>query len=166
MHNLIVQEAVSSDLDALVEFGLSLQSHCEKSNGAVWKITEEGKRFLKQKLEDTLKDSNSRVFVARMSEGVIGFASGQVSSREDYLPNRVALISRVYVNEKYRRQGVGKRLVKELCRFFNSMNAEQVTLRYIVGNREAERFWAKLGFRPIITTASITPRELNANISI
>jgi GNAT superfamily N-acetyltransferase len=69
------------------------------------------------------------------------------------------------VRKECRKRGVGRRLVEELCGFFDSTGAEQVTLRYIVGNGEAESFWTELGFKPIIMTASTTPAELKNNMS-
>jgi GNAT superfamily N-acetyltransferase len=165
MDNVIVREAMLHDLDALVELQLLLQAHCERSNGSVWRITEEGKRLLRQKLKDLLEDEKSRVFVAEADEEIVGYASGQTLSREDYLPSRVASISIVFVREEYRKRGVGRRLVMELYRFFDSTGAEQVTLRYIVGNSEAESFWTQLGFKPLIITASITPAQLKNKIS-
>jgi GNAT superfamily N-acetyltransferase len=165
MDNMIVREAVLDDLDALVELQSLLQVHCERSDGLVWRITEEGKRLLRQKLKDVLEDEESRVFIAEADGETVGYASGQASCREDYLPRRVASISNVFVRGEYRKRGVGRRLVMELCRFFDSTGAEQVTLRYIVGNGEAESFWTKLGFKPIIITASITSADMEKNLS-
>jgi hypothetical protein len=54
--------------------------------------------------------------------------------------------------------------MKELCKFFNSNKAEDLTVRYIIGNTEAEEFWRKLGFESIITTSSMYPKELNLKL--
>jgi len=51
-------------------------------------------------------------------------------------------------------------LVKELCRFFNSNKVENLTVRYIIGNKEAEGFWRKLGFETIIVTSGVHLKEL------
>jgi aminoglycoside 6'-N-acetyltransferase I len=163
--DFVIREAALPDLEELAELRLSLQSHCERSNSSVWRITDEGERLITQKLEHVLKDDKSRVFVAEADGNIVGFASGQASSREDYSPSKVASIENVFVREAYRKRGIGKRLVKELCRFFDSMKAEQVTLRYILGNREAECFWTQLGFKPIITTAGTTPKELKTHLN-
>jgi hypothetical protein len=40
-----------------------------------------------------------------------------------------------------------------LCRFFASEDVEDITLRYVVGNEEADAFWSALGFSPRIITA-------------
>ena len=55
--------------------------------------------------------------------------------------------------------------MKELCKFFNSSKAENLTVRYILGNKEAESFWIKLGFESIIITGSTHLRELDSNLS-
>lgn len=161
----MIRNATSSDLKKLVELQLSLQRHAEKSNPLIWRITEEGKALIRQKFEKTLSDSNSRILVAEMSGEVVGFSQGEVVHRTDYLPESVGTISLLYVVENFRRRGVGSRLVEKLCQFFIKEKVEQVTLRYIIGNIEAERFWSKLNFEPIITTVSIRPEELKERLA-
>jgi len=72
----------------------------------------------------------------------------------------------MYIVKQFRRKGVGRRLVKELCKFFDSNKAEDLTVRYIIGNREAEGFWRKLGFESIITTSSTNPMELDFKLNV
>ncbi len=160
----LIRNATSSDLKKLVDLQLSLQRHAEKSNPWVWRITEEGKTLIRQKFEKTLSDSNSRIVVAEMSGEVVGFSQGEVVHRTDYFPESVGTISLIYVAENFRRRGIGSRLVEKLCQFFIKEKVEQVTLRYIIGNIEAERFWSKLNFEPIITTVSIRPEELKERL--
>jgi ribosomal protein S18 acetylase RimI-like enzyme len=166
MSGLLIRKAASSDVEKLVELRLLLQQHGEDSNPSVWRITEEGKALVKQKVENALVGINSQVLVAEMNGEVIGFIHGEVSRRTDYLPKSVGAISTIYVVKKLRRKGVGARLVNELFEFFNSERVEHVTLRYIVGNRAAEGFWKKLGFEPIITTAGMRLDELRAPSSV
>ncbi len=163
MNDVLIRRAALADVEKLVELKLLLQRHCEEANPSIWRITEEGKKLLKQKIEDGLKDTDSRVFVAVMDGQIIGYAHGGVESRVDYSPNRVGYISTIYVERRFRRKGVGTRLVKRLFVFFSSERVEHVTLRYIVGNDEARDFWKKLGFEPIITTAGKDVKELGSH---
>lgn len=164
MSSILVRNAISSDLEKLVELRLSLQQHAEKSNPLIWRITKEGKALLRQNLEKALRDSNSCVVVAEMGGEVVGFAHGQVLHRTDYLPESIGVISTIYVIKSFRRRGVGSRMVEKLCQFFIEEKVEQVTLRYIVGNVEAEGFWSKLGLEPVITTVSIRLEELEERL--
>ena len=165
MRELTIRRASASDIDELLELRLSLQRHVEASNPWIWRITEEGRSRLKQELEQMLEDGEGRMVVAVKEGDLVGFGYGRVAHRTDYLPKRVGFISMVYVQENSRMQGVGSRLVGELCRFFRSENVEDVTLQYALGNREVERFWSGLGFEPIMITANIHLEELEKQLS-
>jgi GNAT superfamily N-acetyltransferase len=128
---------------------------------------EERERQLTEKVKDDLNSRGSHVLVAEMNGEIVGFIHGKVTNRTDYSPKTVAHISTTYVLKKFRGTGVGTYLVKELCTFLRSEGVEQVTLRYIIGNREAERFWTRLGFKPLIMTAGTHQRiGINAQSKI
>jgi ribosomal protein S18 acetylase RimI-like enzyme len=166
MDNLTIRSAALSDAEKIVELRLLSQENAEKSNPLIWRITEEGKRLLKQKVENDLADSNIRVLLAEADGEIIGYVQGEVTSRSDHMPRTVGQVSLMYVVKQFRRKGVGRRLVKELCKFFNSNKAEDLTVRYIIGNKEAEGFWRKLGFESIITTSSTYPKELDFKLKV
>jgi ribosomal protein S18 acetylase RimI-like enzyme len=164
MDNLKVRRATSSDVDRIVELRSSLQEHVEGSNPLIWRITEEGKKLLKQKVENDLADSNIRLLLAEANCETIGYVQGEVTSRIDYAPRTVGHVSLIYVMKQFRRKGVGRRLMKELVKFFNSNKVEHLTVRYIIGNKEAEGFWRKLGFEHIITTSTTYLKELDVKL--
>ena len=93
--------------------------------------------------------------VAAAGGELVGFAYGKVFRRSTYSPNNVGQISMVFVQETFRRRGIGRLLVEELCQFFRAEKVEEVTLRYVLENREAEKFWNDLGFEPRLVTANI-----------
>jgi ribosomal protein S18 acetylase RimI-like enzyme len=161
MSDVIVRRAASSDVEKIVGLRLLLQQHCEKSNPSIWRMTKEGERLLKQKVGIDLANDDIRILLAELKGQVIGFVQGEITLRSDYLPRIVGSVSVIYVLKEFRRKGVGKRLIKELCEFFNSEKVGHLTLRYIIGNKEAEQFWRKLGFEPMITTAGTHPKELD-----
>jgi ribosomal protein S18 acetylase RimI-like enzyme len=164
MKNLIVRRATSSDVDTIVRLRLLLQEHVEDSNLLVWRITERGRRLLKQETGKDLSNRNICVLLAEVGGETIGFAQGEVASRSDYTPRTVGHISLLYVIRRFRRKGVGRRLVKELCEFYNPNKAEHLTVRYIIGNEEAEGFWTQLGFEPIISTGATHLKELDSRL--
>jgi ribosomal protein S18 acetylase RimI-like enzyme len=161
MGNLTIRKAASSDVDRIVELRSLLQRHVEVSNSLVWRITDEGEKLLKQKVENDLANSDIRVLLAEADDVIIGYVQGEVTSRSDYMPRTVGHVSLIYVLKQFRRKGVGTRLIKELCNFFNSNKAEHLTVRYIIGNKEAEDFWKKLGFESIMTTGATYLKELD-----
>jgi GNAT superfamily N-acetyltransferase len=160
MTNISVRKATFSDVEKLTELRLLLQQHCEDPNSQIWQMTDEGRALLKRKVENDFVNESSRIFVAEIDGNIIGFAHGDVSHRTDYVPQNVGSISTVYVDSNFRRRGVGALLIRHVREFFDSEGVEDVTLRYIIGNEEAERFWGKLGFKPVITTAKIDLKDL------
>jgi ribosomal protein S18 acetylase RimI-like enzyme len=166
MDNVTIRRAASSDVERIVELRLLLQEHAEKSHPLIWRMTGEGKELLKQKVENDLADSNIHVLLAEADGEIIGYVQGEVMCRSDYVPRTVGHVSLMYVVKELRRKGVGRRLVKELCEFFNSDKVEDLTVRYIIGNKEAEGFWRKLGFESIITTSSTHPKELDSKLKV
>ena len=161
MDSITIRRAVPSDVERIVELGLLLQEHAEKSNPSIWRITEEGRKLLKQKVEADLADINTHVLIAEAKGETIGYVEGEVTRRSDHMPTTVGHVSLMYVVKQSRRKGVGRRLMKELCKFFNSNKVEDLTVRYIVGNKEAEGFWRKLGFESILITGSTYPSDLD-----
>jgi GNAT superfamily N-acetyltransferase len=127
-------------------------------------MTERGKRLLKQEIRKDLSNRNVRVLLAEVGSETIGFAQGEVASRGDYAPRTVGHLSLLYVIKRFRKKGVGRRLVKELCKFYYSNEAEHLTVKYVIGNEEAARFWMHLGFEPIISTSATHLKELDSRL--
>jgi len=166
MDNLTIRRAASSDMERIVELRLLSQEHAERSNPLIWRITEEGKKLLKQRVENDLADNDIHVLLAEADGEIIGYVQGEVTRRSDHMPTTVGLVSLMYVVEQFRRKGVGRRLMKELCEFFNSNKVEDLTVRYIIGNKEAEGFWRKLGFESIITTSGTYLKKLDLKLKV
>lgn len=115
-------------------------------------------------MENNLADSNIHVLLAEADGEIMAYVQGEVTSRSDYMPRNVGHVPLIYGVKQFKRKGVGRLLVKELCRFFSSNNAEHLTVRYIIGNKETESFWRKLGFESIITTSATYLKKLDFNL--
>lgn len=53
-----------------------------------------------------------------------------------------------YLEPAYRQQGLGQLLFAQLLAWARNVGANRMELQFIEGNLAAERFWAKMGFRP------------------
>ena len=153
MRNLEIRKAKPSDLDEIFKMQLSLQKHLEKSNPSIWRYTKEKEDQIRQNFENQFKDENHLLLIAEVKGEPVGLAHGEVQHRTTHTPETIGWISTVFVHENFRRQGVGRRLVKEICRFFKSKNVKDIYLRYVLGNKEGEKLWENLGFKPILVTA-------------
>jgi GNAT superfamily N-acetyltransferase len=149
-----LRPAQEADLDRLIELLLALQDWIEASNPDLWRMKPEARHNLKGQVGARLKAANGCALVAEHDEdGIVGVIFGRIVINNRYTPSQAGQIDQAFVRADHRRGGIGSRLVALLCRFFASEGVEDITLRYVEGNAEADAFWSALGFSPRIITA-------------
>ncbi len=90
--------------------------------------------------------------VARAGDEVVGFAGLWVMVDE-------AHITTFAVHPRWRRRGVGQRLLLRLLELANDRRAREATLEVRLSNMPARRLYEKYGFRPV----GIRPRYYSDN---
>jgi GNAT superfamily N-acetyltransferase len=161
-----IRTAQMSDLDRLVELLLALQDHVEASNPDIWTMTAKARANLKAQVASRIKATSSCALVAEHDrDGVIGLIFGRIVTNKRYNPSRAGCVDQAFVREDHRRVGVGSRLVEELCRYFAAEGAEDLTLRYVAGNADADSFWTALGLSARIITAGASRRMVQNHLA-
>lgn len=125
----------------------------ERSNPYIWRLADEGRHQLAEQIDEIMANPDSMIFIAEEEGKTVGYIEGFIRKRTTHLLQTVGHIGYLYVEKLYRNRGVGTSLVKAICSHFKECEVEQVNLRYVISNEEAEQFWTGLGFRPIIITA-------------
>ena len=148
-----IREATPDDVDELAAMHGLLQEHMERANSRIWRLPPEAVAGRADVLRGFIEDESSVVYVAEEDGELVGFVTGTVSER-DAAPSVVGSIGLVFVREGGRGEGIGTALMDTLLGFFESKGVGELTTRYVVGNREAERFWPALGFEALIITAN------------
>lgn len=162
----LIRPAQKDDLDRLVELMLALQDHLEATNPDLWKLKGDARANLKGQLAARVEARDVCALVAEHDrDGIIGAVFGRIVSNNRYIPNRAGQIEQAFVRETHRRGGVGTRLVAEICHFFSEQGIQDISLRYVVGNREAAGFWASLGFSPRIITSGARLETIKARLA-
>lgn len=114
--------------------------------GLMLPLTEEGA----EKWLRTVKNTSGKfglVILALDENEPVGFAQGMIKFLPDYLGGHpVGMIGHVYVEEKWRRAGTGRELVRELENWFKMKNVHSVELQVISTNPAAKAFWSDLGY--------------------
>jgi len=64
------------------------------------------------------------------------------------------------VDDSARQRGVGRELVSAVARFADEAGADAVTVSLPPGNREAHRFFSRLGFVPLVTNRIASVSQL------
>ena len=165
MAEFVIRPATPADLDDLATLRLAVQAHSERSNPRAWRMTPAAKARARDELAEQVTSPDALVLAACADGGaLIGIAVGQLQRQEKYEPAVSGMIRRVYVVERWRRRGVGRAMIRGLLGFFRQHGAEELSLHYIPGNVEAERFWASFGFHPSLIQAGATLAELAAGV--
>jgi ribosomal protein S18 acetylase RimI-like enzyme len=87
------------------------------------------------------------VILAKDGEKAIGFAHGMIKYLPDYLGGfAVGSITHVYVDNEFKRSGIGKALVNILEDWFRMKKVHSIELQVITGNQAAKDFWKNLGY--------------------
>lgn len=161
-----IRKAQTSDLDRLAELLQALQDHLETSNSALWRLKPEARSNLKGQIAGRLASEHCCALVAEHDEhGIVGVIFGRIITNHRYTPSRAGQVDQAFVRADHRRAGLGRKLVRQLCRFFAAEEVEDISLRYVVGNAEAATFWSAIGFSPRIMTCGATRELVEAQVA-
>jgi ribosomal protein S18 acetylase RimI-like enzyme len=88
-----------------------------------------------------------RLFVAELEQRLVGFLFAEIEGGggPDAEP-APAWVHELWVEPKYRKQGIAARLLAESDAFFASRRVSRVSVRVESSNTAALEFWARLGF--------------------
>lgn len=101
------------------------------------------RKFLKERLED----KKSLAYLAEHQGKIIGFVLGRIKERPPIFKlKREGSISDVFVEENYRKKGIGCELTKILLKEFSRKKLKLVGLTVDVDNPAVE-FYQRLGFK-------------------
>ena len=161
---MTIRRARESDLGDLVAHHRLLREHLESANPRLWAPPPERSTRSRALYDECLRSDSAVVFVADQDGRIMGSITARVDERLGTGPKVVGHIQAAFVLKEWRGRGVGAALVGAVLDFFESKGAEDISLRYVVGNQEGERFWRGLGFEPLLCTANARPDELRRRL--
>jgi N-acetylglutamate synthase-like GNAT family acetyltransferase len=96
-----------------------------------------------------LSDPQQRLLVAERDTGLAGMVLCSVGTTSTLNPAPAVVISHLTVAAGSRRAGVGRVLVAAATQWAAECDIDHVKVAVYAGSREANRFFARLGFAPI-----------------
>lgn len=160
-----IRAARFEDTGELARMRLALQQHMQASNPHLLAMSRQAIANLAKQYCLHLENPMRRIIVAEDCTGtLIGMAMGTIADRDDLQPPRCGRIDDVWVEPRWRRQGLAKQLIGNVLAFFESNDVATLVLDYCVGNIDAECTWNALGFEPILTVAVAKPYELRRRL--
>lgn len=143
--NYLSQTDEDRKFESVFKLFIDLFTYME-SNGLMVKLAEDGAaqwgRFIKRTLNKT-----GKLLIAADNERIIGFAYGTIRITPEYLGGKkIGYIQYVFVEEGYRRENVGQKLVDELEAWFVEKQVDILELEVLTQSQAAMKFWDKNGY--------------------
>lgn len=148
MEEVKIRRCGAKDLDLILEFSRKLHEFEKKIYHNYKEFSdfeEELQKFLKKKL----RSDKSIFLLAEMNGKPVGMAYGWMRSTFFLRDKEIGYLAEIWVEEKYRKEGIGKRLVEEMLRWFKDKGVKLVRTEVLEGNKDALRFFIDLGFKPV-----------------
>lgn len=148
-----VRHAKVRDLPVLTRLWRELVGFHESLGGQDFRLAPGAEAGWRKYLRGHLGKAGKLCLVAEVEGQAVGFLVGSIERRPGiFMEREYGDISDVYVQEPYRRHGVGKALVTEALRWLDVKRVGRVRLKTDARNTLGFEFWKKLGFQTTVLT--------------
>ena len=143
--DIIIRKANIEDLRAIQELNNKLfeleYNKFDPSLKVGWPFTEKGENYFKDIIE------NEIAFVAVVEEQIIGYLAGTVDTKNSCILKPISELDNFYIEENYRGQGIGTKLVNEFKKYCLDKGIEEMKVTASALNVHAIEFYKKNGFK-------------------
>ncbi len=151
--SLSVRAATPQDVPALVAFGEELRdlviapsAECRRSRGGPAAARAELRAALLEALQDPTREL---VVVVDDADEPLGMALLTVAPANALVDLPAVHMSHAVVGDRHKRRGAGRALVCAAASYAEQRGIEQLVVSVHPGSRDANRFFARLGFAPL-----------------
>ncbi len=140
-----IRRARAADLPALVELGTELMRSDRRFDPLFkedWYNSEPGKKYLMKKI----RGGQHVCFIAETGDQLIGYATGSINKTETWRPVMHSELGNLYVQEAYRRHGVGHHLLAAVRQWSTQKGVQKMIVHVTSDNSDGLAFYEKSGF--------------------
>jgi len=150
MDEVVIRPAAASDTVAIGKLWEQLVEYHRGLDDDMPQATTQGAQLYGRNLSSRLEDPHTRVLVAEVGGRIVGYALGVVVDLmpEIFEQETSGFLADIYVEDTYRRQGIGRELVDTMADWFREQSVRYVDWHVAASNHAARAFWEKLGARP------------------
>lgn len=159
-----IREAVPSDVPMLLDMWTELRNHGVRR--AARTSSEQLLAEVAHSYVEAIANPSCRLVVATAGEDILGMALFTLLSSSTLLDVPTVQASHMYVVDGYRKRGVGKSLVAAAAAYADECGVDQVMVSVAPGARDANRFFARLGFAPTVVRRVAPTAVLRRQLSI
>ena len=118
-----------------------------------------------ERLESVSRDPDSCAVVAVVDDEVAGMAVLTATAYAPLFEQRAVHAHYLHVRDGFRRRGVGKALLTAAVSFADDVGAEHVITSVLPQMRDTQRFYARLGFGPVVVRRSVSVSALRRRLT-
>ncbi len=157
-----IRLATRDDIDDLVRMQIALQESMVGLGTCMLRLAPQTLPQLGEYYRTQIADEQARVLIAEdtLTARRIGMGMGKIWLHAGYIPSRSGELIDLWIEREHRRQGLAKRLIDRLLRFFRNNQVAFLAVNYAQGSRLAESTWKRLGFSPVLVTATAARCEV------
>lgn len=154
---MLIRKATKKDIETISRQSNKLIKHVRSTSGDVYicNLKSSVSKNIIKWIESILDSDTEIIFIAEDNSKPIGFIMGKITKPflAESKIQHIGYIDMCWTDSSYRGKGIGKKLTKELEKWFKKNNLKYVDVNYLIGNKEAEYFWEKTGYIPYRTSS-------------
>jgi N-acetylglutamate synthase-like GNAT family acetyltransferase len=146
---VFAREATAADIPELLDLFDQLRAAGPRRSVSLPVDTSQLREAAANRFVDAVADSEQRLLVAEAVDGIAGMVLCTIGTASSLNPSRAVVLSHLTVAANSRRAGVGRVLIAAATAWAAECDIDHVRVSVYASAREANRFFARLGFAPV-----------------
>jgi N-acetylglutamate synthase-like GNAT family acetyltransferase len=146
---VFAREATAADIPELLDLFDQLRAAGPRRSISLPIDTSLLREAAANRFVDAVADTEQRLLVAEAVDGIAGMVLCTVGTASSLNPSRAVVLSHLTVAASARRAGVGRVLIAAATAWAAESDIDHVRVSVYASAREANRFFARLGFAPV-----------------
>jgi GNAT superfamily N-acetyltransferase len=144
-----IKEAKKEDIDSILRLQTKLSDYHRKIEKNYYKAGKERKAIEKKRLVEyfSKREKNRKILVAKVGNKIVGFFIGKIEKAHSYCQaKKIGVIFQAFVEEKFRRKGIGRLFFEELLKWFKKKKVKFIEVEVDSKNKIGVEAYKRYGF--------------------
>lgn len=149
---MIIRPAIEDDIAAIGLMWEKLAHFHHLLDPALPPAARGGGKVYARRLSSRMNDPHTRIFVAELDSLLVGYALAVIVDviPDMFIQENTGFLADIYVDDAYRRQGVGRALVSSVSAWLNENGVRRYEWYVAEQNSAGKRFWESVGGRRVM----------------
>ena len=154
MKNISIRKADLKDLKRIQKLNHELfvleKQNFDSTLITDWPLSQECEEYFEELIQ------KEYVIVATDNGHIIGYLAGSINDKCSYSNVQYGEINNMFIDSKYRKQGIGKTLINEFKKYCCEHNIRNLKVVASAKNKNARDFYQKYGFNEFDITLTMS----------